>query len=588
MSCKLYKSVVSICICLISVSSLYGGITGTISGTVLDKKTGQVLPGAAIIVEGTTMWAMADKNGHYLIQNLPAGTYDVSATMIGYSKLTKKNVQINVDLDTDLHFELTTKVLPLEEVVVTEKRELIHSEITSSTYFISGKEINDKFPIDSYRQAISLLPGVVGDHFRGGRETEVTYMLDGLPIQGVLSREISSYFPNSSIVEMMVQTGGYTAEYGQASSGIVNMVTKDGGNKVEGDVKIYSDFFDTGVTNNDNTRRLEFNIGGPLTIGLGGPVINANYFVSADLNLSDTPHRNQMRQVFDSPVFSNYNINSKLSLDISNNTLLSLQGLVSNWNWRRFDPQWELNLTGLAEHRHNSHRISASLTHTFSPKFFGSLRVANYSYKRSVLGSEKEQPNLIFEDSGDPKSLIIAGEQPWNEETQEDVGIVKLDFVGQLNPSHLLKTGIEIQDYQATSQALRFDHLLSRDTDNSITFNKLSSNYEYSPKVYSLYAQDKFDFHGMTANLGLRYDFFSPRVTLNSLPDDFVKLRSRLKGPVSSTESENHNPLSPRLGISIPLSENERLHANYGWYYQLPPLYYYYVNNNHNVDSYLP
>jgi outer membrane receptor for ferrienterochelin and colicin len=569
-------------------SYLHGGITGTISGTIRDRESDNLLPGAAVIVEGTTMGAMADKNGFYMIHNLPAGTYDVSVSMIGYSKLTIKNVKVNVDLNTDLNFYLTTKVLPMEEVVVTKSRELIQSEITSSTYFISGEEINQKLPIDSYLDAIQLLPGTVGNHIRGGRETDVLYMLDGLPIQGGLSREISSYFPNSSIVEMMVQTGGFTAEYGQASSGIVNVVTKDGRNKVAGGAKIYTDFFDTGLTGNDNTRRLEFNIGGPVTIGLGGPLINANYFISADLNLSDTPYREQMRKTFSSPIFKNYNLNSKLSFDIGSNTILTFQGLVSNWNWRRFDPQWELNLQGLAENKHYSHRLSASLTHTFTPKFFASLRTASYSYKRTVAGSLAEpQNNLVFENPEDPFSHILSGEQPWVEETRENIDVLKLDFVGQLSSKHLLKAGIDFQNYNLRSQADRLTPIPALDS-TSISFLESRNDFSYSPKFLAFYLQDKIEVHGITANLGLRYDIFAPQISINEFPQEFQELRSLLRAPPSESRSPISNPVSPRLGVAVPLSDHERVHVNYGWYYQMPPLYYLYTNAEQQLNGYLP
>lgn len=535
------------------------------------------------------MGAMADKNGFYMIHNLPAGTYDVSVSMIGYSKLTIKNVKVNVDLNTDLNLNLTTRVLPLEEVVITQSRQLIQSEITSSTYFVSGDDINKRLAVDSYHDAVSILPGNVGNHFRGGRETAVTYMLDGLPIQGGLSREISSYFPNSSIVEMMVQTGGFTAEYGQASSGIVNVVTKDGRNKVAGGVKIYSDFFDTGITGTDNTRRLDFNVGGPVTIGLGGPLINANYFISADLNLSDTPYGEQLRQSFGSPIFKNYNVNSKLSFDIGSNTMLTLQGLLSNWSWRRFDPQWELNLRGLAENRHYSHRLSASVTHTFSSKVFASLRFANYSYKRSVLGEFDElDSRLVFENPSDPLSRVIGGVQPWEEETRERVNLIKFDLVGQISPNHLIKTGIDFQDYNLDSEIQRVEPLPVLNSQNRIASNITQNDFNYSPRFFALYIQDKIEFSGIIANLGLRYDVFAPRINIGAVPQEFELLRDQLDASPISTNAVQHTPISPRLGIGIPLSDNERLHVNYGWYYQMPPLYYIYSNSSHKINGHLP
>lgn len=530
------------------------------------------------------MGTMADKNGRYIISNIPAGLYDVSAQFMGYSKITKKNVKVSVDLNTEINFEISAKVLPLEEVVVTEKRQLIHSDITSSSYFISGQEINEKLPVSSYRQAIALLPGVIGTHIRGGRENEVVYMLDGLPLQGGLARELASNFPNSSIVEMMVQTGGFAAEYGNASSGIVNVVSQNGSNKIDGAFKVYTDFIETGITGNDNTRRAEFYVGGPLTIGFGGPLINANYFFSADLNLSDTAHRDQMRQAFGFPVFQNYNINSKLSFNISSNTILSFQGLLSNWKWRQFHPQWQLNIDGLAENKHISHRISASLTHTFSPKLFTSLRVANYRYQRSILGDET--PEIEFANPTDPNSQIISGNQPWHEVTTENIVIIKLDAIGQLSTHHQIKSGLELQNHNVTSNSVRYDYFSSK--EGSIVFNKTENDYDFSPQNFALYLQDQISLNGINANIGFRYDIFSPKARVTQILDEFQELRQQLGVPRSATRSQNKTSFSPRIGVSIPLSDNERLHVNYGWYYQLPSLFYYYTGNNYALNGYLP
>ncbi len=587
LGCKRYMAAGYISTLCLFCSTLLAGITGTISGVVRDRDTGQVLPGAQIRVEGTTSGAMADKNGYYIIHNLPAGVYDVSVTMIGYAKVTVRNVQVNVDLNTELNFDLVTQVLRLEEVVVTEKKSLIHPEITSSTYFVSGEAINEQLPVDSYREAIALLPGVVGDHFRGGRETDVVYMVDGLPIQGTLSREISSYFPNGSIVEMMVQTGGYAAEYGNATSGIVNVVTKDGRNKVEGGVKFYTDFVNTGLTDNDNTRRFEFNVGGPLTFGFGGPIIDANYFVSADLNLSDTAFGEQLRQAFDSPVFKNLNLNTKLSFDLSKNTLLSFQGLLSNWSWRKFDPQWAQNVDGLAKHKHFSHRISASLTHTFSPELFASVRLGRYSYKRIVEGAADGEPTLVFQNPNDPTSPVVQGQQPWDEDSKERIHILKFDLVGRVRPEHLLKVGLEYQDYDVRSRSVRFDYL-AVPRQNTLVFNRSANTVNYKPRIFSVYAQDKVEYKGVTANLGFRYEIFSPHVRIEELPDRFQDLRQKLGLPPARERAQTDQVLSPRIGISFPLSEHERLHVNYGWYYQMPELFYYYLNRDTNLDGYLP
>ena len=82
---------------LLCCADLFAGITGSLAGFVRDNETGNALSGANIIVKGTTLGTMAARNGSFLIQNLPAGTYDIEARMIGYSQFIYQDVRINVD-----------------------------------------------------------------------------------------------------------------------------------------------------------------------------------------------------------------------------------------------------------------------------------------------------------------------------------------------------------------------------------------------------------------------------------------------------------------------------------------------------------
>jgi len=563
---------------LIGASICQAGITGTLSGKVSDKQALVILPGAQIIVEGTTIGAMTDKEGHYIIYNLPAGTYDVSVRMIGYAKLTIRDVVINADLATTLDLGLRTQVVPLEEIVITDQKRLIQKDVTSSTYFISGEDINSRLPIDRYLDAVETLPGVVGNHIRGGRQTDALHTLDGLPVQSVLSRQISSYFPNNSIAEMMVQTGGFSAEYGNATSGVINVISKDGRNSVRSNFKVYSDFIETGLSESDNTHRAEFDLSGPLTIGLGGPLIRSNYFISADWNISDTSDKDRFASSFKAPIFSNYNINGKLSFDIANNTILSLQTLVSNWRWRQLEPQWVLNPSGVAENKHYSHRFSASLTHTFNPKVFTTLRLARYSVKHLVLGkTESFPPELEFRDPTDANSQILSGSQPWDETTEEHTNIAKLDLVARIANYHLIKTGLELQGNSINARTTRVEPLSPKFGTpqlNSIVFNKVEDNFANTPTSLAFYFQNKLSLGEITADLGVRFDRFSPNVEfVESISDSAVGQQNR------TVNSKRLQPASPRIGLSLPLSENERLHLNYGWFYNMPPLFYYYTNS---------
>ena len=91
-------------------------------------------------------------------------------------------------------------------------------------------------PVENLSQVINLQAGVVGGHFRGGRSGEVAYLVDGIPVNNPMSGNAGLIPENSSVREMEVISGTFNAEYGQAMSGVVNIVTQDGSSEVHGSV----------------------------------------------------------------------------------------------------------------------------------------------------------------------------------------------------------------------------------------------------------------------------------------------------------------------------------------------------------------
>jgi hypothetical protein len=206
------------------------------------------------------------------------------------------------------------------------------------------------------------------------------------------------------------------------------------------------------------------------------------------------------------------------------------------------------------------------------------------------LGSgESENPTIEFQDENDAESLILSGSEPWNEETREKVTLAKFDLVGQVHPYHLFKAGIDFQHYNLKSRKIRFDPISRLGQIGGMAFNKTNYDYQYSPRFLAVYLQDQIDYKGIAANIGIRYDLFIPNIAIEDLPgDDTRQFRSLFDVPAVGTRSGNYAPLSPRLGVSLPLSATERLHFNYGWYFQMPSLYYVYSNAERKLDGYLP
>ena len=211
--------------------------SGKITGTLLDAETNEPLIGATVGIQGTTKGAITDIDGNYLMLNVAPGTYVLEARYIGYAKVVVKDVIVRTDLTTTQNFKLSLESFEGEEVVVVAKRQAVIKDITSSEARVSSDEIA-KLPVQEITDVIQLQAGVnVGNdggiHIRGGRTTEVSYVVDGIRVTDDYDGSNGLRLENESIQELQVISGSFNAEHGQALSGVVNVVTKSGNNNFE-------------------------------------------------------------------------------------------------------------------------------------------------------------------------------------------------------------------------------------------------------------------------------------------------------------------------------------------------------------------
>jgi len=223
---------------LLASAVTFAGTTGKIAGRILDAATGDPLVGANVVLENTSMGAATDTNGEFYVINIPPGRYSVLVRMMGYKPQRMEDIQVTVDLTTRLDFDLQSTVLETDEVVVvTANRMKIQKDLTSSERAIGASEI-DKLPVKSVEDLVTLQAGVTRDasgnlHIRGGRSSEITYMVDGVQVVNPLYRNMGISIDDQAIQELKAITGTFNAEYGQALSGVVNIVTKQGSPKFE-------------------------------------------------------------------------------------------------------------------------------------------------------------------------------------------------------------------------------------------------------------------------------------------------------------------------------------------------------------------
>ncbi|MCF7740182.1 MAG: TonB-dependent receptor [Candidatus Marinimicrobia bacterium] len=233
---------------------LSAGTTGKIAGRVVDKQTGEPLPGVNILLEDTQMGTATDKNGEYFIINVPVGTYTLRAQMIGYAPYRVKNVQVMVDLTTQIDIEMASADIQGEAVEVIAKRPIVQKDVTSGQSIVSSQEI-ESMPVESFTDVMSTKAGVTTGangalHIRGGRSSEIGYMVDGISVSDPTWGGMPVGVENSAIQELQVVSGTFNAEYGQAMSGLVNIVTKDGGKNYHGKISSYLGDY---VTNHTET-----------------------------------------------------------------------------------------------------------------------------------------------------------------------------------------------------------------------------------------------------------------------------------------------------------------------------------------------
>lgn len=222
---------------------LSAGTTGKISGKLIDKATKEPLVSASIILIGTSLGTTSDVEGHYTILNISPGVYSLSVSFVGYRKVQIDNVRVNTDLTTTIDLELEPEAVEMESVLISAERPLVTKDMTSSRATITAEQIQS-LPVDNVAQVLRLNAGIVMSAgqitIRGGRTGEVAYWVDGISSTDVYNGTQGITIENASVQELQVVSGTFNAEYGQAMSGIVNIVTKDGGSNYSGQLKLYS------------------------------------------------------------------------------------------------------------------------------------------------------------------------------------------------------------------------------------------------------------------------------------------------------------------------------------------------------------
>ncbi|MBN2411139.1 TonB-dependent receptor [candidate division KSB1 bacterium] len=650
MNKKLFILVFMAVIVIFISLSTRAATTGKISGLVIDKETGEPLPYAQIML--TEVWAgsektaldkvrgsITDMEGNFYMLNIMPGTYTIQVRMIGYANVKMEKVRVSTNSTTNLNFQLTPEVIEGEVVMVTASPIAFKKDQTSSVRNVSSDQIAI-LPTENLNGIIEMQAGVVDGHFRGGRLNEVSYLIDGMQVDDKFYGESKIVsIENDVIKDLEVITGTFNAEYGRAMSGIVNAVTKDGGNgfhgKLSADMGNYYTAHDDifiGLKSSDVTRNQDYKI------QLEGPVYRnlVTFFINTRYQ-NNKNHLNAIRR-FNIQDYSNYasdnyaewidlhngdssyvplndsenlSVFAKLLFKPTPGFKLTFTYTKNNNEWGTYNHTFKYAPEGKARQHQNSDMYSIQMNQNLGFSMFHELKLSlidgyygNYLYKDPYDSQYIHDRYLNAAGPG-----FYTGGQEKNHTVRETREIdLKYDLTWQIHKNHSLKAGGLYTDHDLnhTNYTIRnfyankpneFDNYFDADKNTYIypyyipvtlgDSSRYTDKYNVKPKEFSAYIQDKMEFMDMVMNMGVRYDYFDPNTIYPSnlrnpanqlsFPDNPDKMSTYPK-------AEPEYQISPRFGISYELSNKALLHFSYGHFFQTPPMYAYYQRHNFIVS----
>lgn len=538
---------------------IYSGTTGKLTGIVKDVQTGEPLIGAYVIIEGTNYGAATNIDGEFIILNIPPGKYKVKFSFIGYTTTQIQDVAITVDQTTILKVDLKQQLVQVDEVVVMATVPLVQKDVTSSISVVTREEI-EALPVSSFTELISLQAGVAGTgsnlHVRGGRSNEVAYMIDGTVVSDPLLGGLATNINNDAIQEMSLLSGTFNAEYGNALSGVVNIVTRNGSDEFSVKVEARSSEFNVKRYSDLHQNRMNFTLSGPIF----DPDYNFIITSEQEKNGSYLPY--------------GYNNISSMFSKISINAIPMIKILLSNrgsyGSKQNYSHTYKYIPEQYTRTRNDSWQSSLKLSHSVENNFFYDIK-ASYFNQGYYSGVDKDTSEYLrssqrefFEEYGNGHEFYKKADPLQLINSRTVTADLKADAVWQIGSVNEIKFGASYKKHWLKL----FDIY-----DPKRNFPYID-NYKTQPFEGATYIQDKIELPYLIVNLGLRFDYVNANVVFRDNP----------LNPQSIITVKSRSQLSPRIGISHPITDKTKLHFSYGHFFQNPDFQYIYENNQYDLN----
>jgi|AMFO01.1.fsa_nt_gi Outer membrane receptor proteins, mostly Fe transport len=592
---------------------------GVVQGFVYDAVSGEPLPGANVYVDSLKRGAAADLDGFYRFE-LPPGRHYVQASILGYQ--TKGEwVVVEEGKPARMDFYLPEEAIKVEAVEVTAQQE-IAPEQTATVRQIDTEELENLPSTQNTADVLGQLAGVQRVdqeiNIRGGRGNEVALLVEGISLRDPLSGSAFGIrVPLAALREMEAMIGGFNAEYGEAMSGVVRLEIREGRDRfhvtghyrtdspglwrykthhiLEGTAEGPLFFWRKPVPTYFFTLRLEGNNTYlPYTTNLRSSVLNATFpfaenALSSMLKLAWEPKKG-LKATF----------SHAYSVEVSQGYEYSRYDYPFAY---RFPYRYMYHLDHYPVFTREGVHSVLTISYLPSTKHLFMVRLSRFYTKLHLDVQGKHwrdyQPLDDVEDQiGDPARtgpgdgfFWDRGDAPYWHDHDAETYTFKGDYTWTMSAIHQIKTGLQVD--QMNLQWIDIQYPWFYDPEG------LGLNHDIF-QVWSFrggwYVQDRIHFAGMIANVGLRLDGWAPGRYL----DDAVKrmLQDPTLHPIVRKEYVtylNETPklgpyrvrlyLSPRFGVSYPVTERDKFYFSYGRFSQLPDLKYVYAHLGDRTTS---